>query len=248
MANESFYVIRGGTPLHGTVEISTSKNATLPLMAAALLIPGEVRLKKTPKIADITTMADVLKALGASASFDDGDLIIDSSRLTQPHKLEYEVSKHLRTSILSLGPLLGRFGNAVVSRPGGCSIGSRPIDYHIKSLQALGASFREEHGYIFASVKGRLTAASIPMPYPSVGATENAVMAAVLADGVTEIRNAAQDPEVEDLCNFLVAAGSEIEGAGASHIRISGVRHLKPLTYQAIPDRIEAGTYLCTGA
>lgn len=217
-------------------------------MAASLLIPGEVRLKRTPKILDITTMAEVLKALGASASFDNGDLIVNSARLTEPHKLEYEVSKHLRTSILALGPLLARFGHAIVSRPGGCSIGSRPIDYHLKALQILGAEFREEHGFIFGSVASGLKGAPIQMPYPSVGATENAIMASVLAEGTTEIDNAAQDPEVADLCNFLKSAGADIEGEGTSRITVHGVTSLRPITYQAIPDRIEAGTYLAAAA
>lgn len=240
--------MRGGIPLHGVVNISTSKNATLPLMAAALLIPGEVRLKNTPKIADIYSMVDVLKALGAETSFDNGDLHIRSEKLTEPRRIEYDVSRHLRTSVLAMGPLLARFGKAVVSRPGGCSIGSRPIDYHIRGLQALGADIREEHGYIFATVKGKLAGASIQMPYPSVGATENALMASVLAHGVTEIDNAAQDPEVVDLCRFLIAAGADVEGVGTSRLRVTGVTSLKPMTYQAIPDRIEAGTYLCAGA
>lgn len=243
------FLIEGGHPLRGSIPVSTSKNSTLALMGASLLIPGSVRLKNVPDILDIHMMADVLQAVGATVLMENRDLLIQmNQKRRKPEDLNYRVSRRLRASILVLGPLIGRFGQAVVSRPGGCAIGTRPIDYHLKGLQQLGAEIQEKHGYIYARVPGLLKGARIHLEFPSVGATENLIMAGVLAEGQTVIENAAQEPEIRDLCDFLNRAGARIQGAGTSLVQIEGVTQLNPLEYQPIPDRIEAGTYLIAGA
>ncbi|MBI4744780.1 MAG: UDP-N-acetylglucosamine 1-carboxyvinyltransferase [Actinobacteria bacterium] len=241
------YVIRGTNRLEGKVNISGAKNAALKLMAASIMASGTTVVNNIPNIKDVWTMVDVLKKLGMEVNFDDHNrLEIKSSSFLQ-HETPYELVRRMRASIIVLGPLLALLGKAKVAMPGGCNIGSRKVDMHIKGLELLGAKIETEYGYIKATTDG-LKGAIIPLDFPSVGATENLVMAAVLAEGVTEIENAAREPEVVDLINFLNKMGAEIEGVGTSTIKIKGVKSLKGINYTVIPDRIEAGTYMIAAA
>jgi UDP-N-acetylglucosamine 1-carboxyvinyltransferase len=239
-------VITGGRPLSGEVRVEGAKNSALKLMAAALLAPGETTLTNVPDIADVSTMSDVLTTLGASVSRQDHALVIDASELTS-EVAPYELVARMRASISVLGALVGRLGRARVAMPGGCNIGSRKIDLHIRGLEALGAHVEVGHGYIEA-VAGSLRGATVVLDIPSVGATENVLMASVLADGVTVIENAAREPEIQDLAAFLTAMGARIEGAGTPAIAVEGVQSLTATSHQVIGDRIEAGTYLVAGA
>ncbi len=240
--------IEGGIALEGEVKISGAKNSSLVIIAASLLSSGSVELHNIPNLQDVHSMLDLLEDLGAKIDFktsDNGDhvLIIDSSSINK-FEAEYELVRKMRTSILVLGPLLARFGTAKVSFPGGCAIGARPVDMHINALIAMGADITIEAGYIDAKTQNNgLIAAEITFEKISVGATENAIMASVLAQGTTIINNAACEPEVEDLCNFLNALGAKIEGAGTSKLIIHGVAKLSGGSYRVISDRIEAGTY-----
>jgi UDP-N-acetylglucosamine 1-carboxyvinyltransferase len=239
--------ITGQRVLQGVVRASGAKNAALPLMAAALLTSEPVRLYNAPQLMDVRTQAKLLRSLGARVEQEDGEIHLDASGVSH-YEASYDLVKTMRASVLVLGPLLARFGQARVSLPGGCAIGARPVDQHIKGLQALGAQIEIEHGYIVARVatpSGRLRGARITTDLVTVTGTENLMMAAALADGETLIDNAAREPEVVDLANLLRAMGAQIRGDGSSQIRIQGVRRLHGAQHRIIPDRIEVGTFLC---
>jgi len=228
------------------VEISGAKNAALPIMTAALLIPGETLIRNIPHLKDIITLLDLLKLLGVKGGYEDHSLRLDASEITST-EAPYELVKQMRASIYVLGPLLARFGRARVSLPGGCAWGPRPVDLHIKGMEALGAKIELEHGYIVASCE-KLRGARIGFDVSSVGATGNVMMAATLAEGATLIENAACEPDIVALADFLVAAGARIAGQGTKSIEIEGVDSLHSVDFENIPDRIELGTYLAAGA
>jgi UDP-N-acetylglucosamine 1-carboxyvinyltransferase len=244
------FLIEGGYPLEGRVTISGAKNAALPAMAAALLTDQRVILRNVPRVRDISTLRSLLEDLGADSSIareDHGNRVeIEAQRLSEP-VAPYDFVKQMRASILVLGPLLARFGRARVSLPGGCAIGLRPVNLHIKGLAKLGATLTIDHGYIEAHSDG-LKAASIYFDTISVTGTENLMMAATLADGTTVLENAAREPEVQDLAALLVKMGASIEGAGTDRIVIQGVRRLHGAEHRIIPDRIETGTFLVAAA
>jgi UDP-N-acetylglucosamine 1-carboxyvinyltransferase len=235
------YVLGGPTSLQGDVHISGAKNSTLKLMAAALMVPGEVVLERVPDIADVGLMCDVLERLGADVTTSDGELRIDCSG-ELADETPYELVTKMRASIQVLGPLLARFGRARVAMPGGDAIGSRPIDLHLSGLERMGAKFSTEHGYV-EGVAEHLSGTDVLLEFPSVGATENLLMAASVAHGTTTIENAAREPEIQDLAAFLNAAGAHIKGAGTNTITIEGVQSLSSVRHAVIPDRIEAGTF-----
>lgn len=240
------FVIHGGNPLSGNLKISGAKNASLPLMAAALLAPGQHTLCNIPELRDVRTMAHLLRIIGARIEFSDRTLIIDTKDCSF-WEAPYELVKTMRASVYVLGPLLARFGQAKVSLPGGCAWGPRPIDLHIMGMEHLGAEVRLEEGYVHAKAP-RLRGAKVNFPIPSVGATGNVMMAAALAQGTTRIQNAACEPEIVVLADFINAMGGKIEGAGTDQLEIEGVPQLKPVKFDNIPDRIEAGTFLCAVA
>ena len=244
-------LIRGGRSLQGEVQISGAKNATLPELCAALLTPEPVRLRNVPRLQDVATMRKLLLNMGVQVSEQDGsELLINAGPLHTP-EAPYELVKTMRASVLALGPLLARFGHAKVSLPGGCAIGSRPVDQHLKGLTAMGAEIAVEHGYMLARVGGgrkRLKGARITTDMVTVTGTENFLMAAALAEGETILENAAQEPEIPDLAEMLIAMGARIEGHGSSRIRIQGVEALHGCSHQVVADRIEAGTFLCAVA
>jgi UDP-N-acetylglucosamine 1-carboxyvinyltransferase len=233
-------VVAGGRPLHGTVPIGGAKNSALKLMAAALLAPGRTVLDNVPRIVDCWTMAEVLEHLGAHVAWDGHTVEIDAAAVDS-QDAPYELVSRMRASIIVLGPLLARFGRARVAMPGGCNIGSRKIDLHLRGLERMGIAFGQEHGYLEAS--GRLQGAWVSLDFPSVGATENLLMAAVAARGTTVIDNAAREPEIGDLAEFLGAMGARIGGAGTSTIEVEGVEEFHPVRHRVIPDRVEAGTF-----
>jgi len=239
-------IIEGGRKLKGEVTISGAKNAALKLMAAALILDDTCEIYNVPELTDVSTMAKLLQTLGAKVDYDKNEkkITINSENIDNV-EAHYDFVSKMRASFIVLGSLLGRFHEAKVALPGGCSIGERRIDLHIKGLESLGAQIKIEGGYVIAKAK-KLTGAKIYLDRPSVGATENILLAAVLAEGSTVLSNAAQEPEIIDLANFLNAMGADISGAGTSEIIINGVRQkdLKPLSYTTIPDRIEAGTYI----
>lgn len=242
------FVIVGGTRLTGTVRASGSKNATLPIMAACILNGGTSVIHEVPRLLDVSVMKDVLTYLGAKVTSEGNIITVDSSNI-RPLEISEELMRRMRASNLVLGALLARFGKVKISHPGGCQIGSRPMNLHLKGLQALGATIQEKFGYITAEAE-KLSGADIHLDLPSVGATENLMMAAVLAEGVTTIKNAAREPEIVDLQNFLNNMGARIKGGGTDTIKIEGVRpgHLKPAVHTVIPDRIEAGTHMVAAA
>lgn len=238
--------IKGNAKLSGSVEISGAKNAALPLLAAALLIKGKCTLTNLPLVSDIKTMLRLLENLGATYELNNHSVTIDSSNVFNTKAL-YDIVRKMRASILVLGPLLSRFNTCEVSLPGGCAIGQRPIDLHLSALEKMGAKIELVDGYVKAS--GKLVGAKIHFDKISVGATENTILAAVYAKGKTTIINAACEPEIVNLCDFLIKAGVEIKGIGTNTLEINGVDSLKSdFTCEIIPDRIEAGTYLCAGA
>jgi UDP-N-acetylglucosamine 1-carboxyvinyltransferase len=244
-------LIRGGKSLHGEVSISGAKNAALPQLCAALLTAQPVTLTNVPRLQDVSTMLKLIQNMGVLAARDDNAVVnINASTLSSP-EAPYELVKTMRASVLALGPLLARFGEATVSLPGGCAIGSRPVDQHIKGLQAMGAEIVVEHGYMLAKLpKGltRLKGAHITTDMVTVTGTENFLMAAALASGETVLENAAQEPEIVDLAEMLIKMGAKIEGQGSRKIRIQGVDSLHGCTHQVVADRIEAGTFLCAVA
>jgi UDP-N-acetylglucosamine 1-carboxyvinyltransferase len=241
-------IIQGGKVLRGEIWISGSKNAALPILSASLLSEGLVTIANLPHLQDVTTTIELLGALGVTVSMDEKmRLEVDTSSLnslTAP----YDLVKTMRASILVLGPMLARYGEANVSFPGGCAIGSRPVDLHLRGLEAMGASIEINEGYICARSDGRLKGAHILMDMVSVGATENLMMAAALAEGTTIIENAAREPEIVDLANCMNAWGADVQGAGSNTITINGVEKLTGGSFKVMPDRIETGTYLAAAA
>jgi UDP-N-acetylglucosamine 1-carboxyvinyltransferase len=241
-------IVSGGNRLSGSIKISGAKNAVLPIIAASLLGITTSRLEEIPALEDVGTISDVLGYLGVGVSKEEaGTLVVDSSNLNCC-EAPYELVRKMRASFLVMGPLLARAGQARISLPGGCAIGTRPIDLHLKGFEALGAEIVLGHGYIEARTKQRLKGARIYLDFPSVGATENIMMAASLAEGQTILENPAEEPEIVDLANYLNAMGARIRGAGTNVIRIEGVKELKGTTHAVIPDRIEAGTYMVAAA
>ncbi len=241
-------LVRGGVPLRGTVKVKGSKNAGLPIIAAALLASEPVVIEDVPDLMDVRDMLAVIEALGAETRYDSGsETIYIGTDLIEPAELPRQMVQKMRASFLVLGPLLARFGRATISLPGGCAIGSRPVDLHLKGLVAMGVDFSLSGGLIIGKCE-RLSGARIYLDYPSVGATENIMMAAALAKGTTIIDNAATEPEIVDLAGFINSAGGRVSGAGTKSVRIEGVNELGGTRYGVIPDRIEAGTLLLSGA
>ena len=241
--------IRGGVKLNGTVPVSGAKNAALPLMAAALLCDGPLVLTNAPDLADIATMRALLAQHGLAVAHDKAARSLTLSGAATNLEAPYDIVRKMRASVLVLGPLLARYGKARVSLPGGCAIGTRPVDLHIKGLEQLGAEIEINAGYIEARApQGKLRGAKIIFPQVSVGATENLLMAACLAEGETELVNAAREPEISDLAMCLMRMGARIEGIGTGTLRIEGGASLMPATHPIVPDRIEAGTYACAAA
>jgi len=239
--------IRGGVPLEGEVRISGAKNATLPILAGALLADGPVTIGNVPHLQDVTTMIELLGRMGASVTVDERMRIEVDPRTTRDTFAPYELVKTMRAAILVLGPLVARYGSADVSLPGGCAIGARPVNIHVAGLQAMGADVHIENGYIKARA-GRLKGARIVLETVTVTGTENLMMAAALADGQTILENAAREPEIVDLALFLNSMGAKVSGHGTDTIVIDGVESLHATSYDVLPDRIEAGTYLVAGA
>jgi UDP-N-acetylglucosamine 1-carboxyvinyltransferase len=241
--------IRGGRPLEGSIAISGAKNAGLPLMAAGLLTDERLVLANVPRLEDIRTMASLLTQHGIAVEpvGNDGRTLSLGGPITNT-EAPYDIVRKMRASVLVLGPLVARVGEARVSLPGGCSIGTRPVDLHLKGLEQLGATVSLDGGYITATARGHLRGATIVLPFPSVGATENILMAAALADGQTVIANAAREPEIGDLAKCLVAMGARIEGIGSDRLTIEGVDRLHGASHAIIPDRIETGTYAVAAA
>jgi UDP-N-acetylglucosamine 1-carboxyvinyltransferase len=248
-------LIRGGKPLSGKITISGAKNAALTLLPCALLTEEPVTLRNLPRLADVDSFGHLLNQLGVSTTIEGSRqadfgrvMTLKASRVTSS-VAPYDIVRKMRASIVVLGPLLARTGEATVSLPGGCAIGNRPIDFHLQAFQALGATIEMKNGYVRAlAPDGGLKGALVALPFPSVGATENTLMAAALANGATTIENAAREPEIVDLCNLLVEMGSEIEGIGTDRITIHGKDRLYGTTYKVMPDRIEAGSYACAAA
>jgi UDP-N-acetylglucosamine 1-carboxyvinyltransferase len=234
-------IVTGGARLSGSVRLAGAKNSALKLMAAALLASGRTTLHNVPRIQDCLTMADVLEHLGEAIDWDGSSLSVDATELRSV-EAPYELVSRMRASILVLGPLLARCGRARVAMPGGCNIGSRKIDLHLKGLQKMGATFEQQHGFLEGRADG-LHGAIISLDFPSVGATENVLMAAVAARGTTVIENAAREPELSDLAHFLAAMGAHIDGVGTPTIEIEGVDGFRAVEHVVIPDRVEAGTY-----
>ena len=241
-------IVRGGNRLVGTVKTSGAKNAVLPIIAASILGETPSHLDEIPKLEDVRTICGVLKYLGVK--IDDSkehELVLDTSKITA-YEAPYELVRTMRASFVVLGPLLARMGHARISQPGGCAIGSRPIDLHLKGFEALGAKISQDHGFVEAYAPNGLKGADIYLDFPSVGATENIMMAACLAEGTTTLENPAEEPEIVDLANYLNQMGARIRGAGTDVIRIEGVKHMHGAEHTAIPDRIEAGTYMIAAA
>jgi len=240
-------LIEGGSALSGYVTISGAKNAALPILAATLLATDTVTVSNVPHLKDVTTMLSLLQMMGVQVTVDDHMVVEINANSVNSHEAPYDLVKTMRASILVLGPLLTRFGEADVSLPGGCAIGARPVNLHVAGLQAMGADVVVENGFIKARAD-RLRGAHIVFDTVTVTGTENLLMAAVLADGETVLENAAREPEVADLANFLIGMGAKIEGAGSSTIVVQGVESLGGTTYAVLPDRIETGTYLVAAA
>src|SRR6478609_1317886 len=238
--------IHGGVPLSGAIRVAGAKNAALPILAATLLTAEPMRITNVPRLNDVGTMVKLLGGMGVAAEVGEHAVSLDASRIAEPYA-PYELVKTMRASILALGPLTARFGEARVSLPGGCAIGERPVDLHIKGLVAMGAEIAIESGYIHATAT-RLKGARIFMDPVTVTGTENLMMAATLADGVTVLENAAREPEVIDLARCLIAMGADIRGHGSDVITVRGVAALRGGTHAVMPDRIEAGTFLAAAA
>lgn len=241
-----YFEITGGTPLHGSITLQGSKNAALPLMAASILHPGRTTLHHVPAIRDVDVMIEILENIGCTVQKDKGTLIIDATK-AEHFEVAASLGERMRSTIILLGSMLGRAGRAKMPFPGGCIIGMRPIDIHITSLGKMGAIFEETDGMLCAVTDG-LCGTRIHLRFPSVGATENVILAAVYARGRTRIENCAKEPEIAELCRFLREKGAKIEGEGTSCILVEGVSHLRDSTYTLMPDRIVAGTYLFAAA
>lgn len=249
MDSRELIVVHGPSPISGTVQVRGAKNSVLKLMAASIMAPGKTCIKNVPCISDVDVMSEVLMNIGARVERDDEShaLYIDTRDLDSC-KTPYELVAKMRASISILGPLITRFGKAFVAMPGGCQIGSRKLDMHIASLEALGVVFEMEHGYLHASTPNGIKGCEVMLDFQSVGATENLMMASVCADGTTVIHNAACEPEIVDLADFLNSMGAQIENAGTPDVVVHGVEELKPATHETVGDRIEAGTFLAAGA
>lgn len=241
------FLITGGVKLEGEVRISGAKNAALPLLAAMILADSPTTLTNVPNLKDVNTLVKLIAGLGITMTYEGDTVRADASTLDNQFA-PYELVKTMRASILVLGPLLARYGNAKVSLPGGCAIGSRPVDQHLKALEALGAHIEVENGYVHASVDGRLKGGEVVFDMVTVGGTENILMAAVLADGVTTIRNAAREPEITDLAQMLIKMGANIEGLDTDTLVVTGVESLHGCEYAVVADRIETGSYLAAAA
>lgn len=240
------FVIEGGRPLCGKIEVQSAKNAVLPLLAASVLTDERVVIRACPRIADVLNMAQILVELGCRITFEGEDLAIDSADAAN-HEIPAALAKELRSSVFMLGSVLSRFGRARIAYPGGCDIGLRPVDLHLRGLRRLGVRIEEEGGYINCSC-GRLIGADVQLDFPSVGATENIMLAAAKAEGTTVIRNAAKEPEIADLQNFLNRMGGKVSGGGTATVVVEGVRALHGAEYTPLSDRIEAGTFLIASA
>lgn len=241
-------IIKGGGPLSGEIRISGSKNSALPILAATILAETPIKIGNLPHLNDITTMLALLRSMGLSVTLNEKMSVeIDANTIAE-YTAPYELVKTMRASILVLGPMLARYGKANVSFPGGCAIGSRPVDIHLRGLEAMGATIEVDEGYIRATSDGRLKGAHIAMETVTVGGTENLLMAAVLAEGTTVLQNAAREPEVVDLAKCLIAMGAKIEGVGSDTLTIEGVEALQGCSYDVMPDRIETGTFLAAAA
>lgn len=245
-SGEPRLIVRGGRRLEGKIAVSGAKNSALKLMAASLLAPGVTVLHNVPDIEDVRTMQKVLEHLGAVVTFDDSTMSIDTTHV-ESHTAPYELVQRMRASIQIMGPLVARFGEARVAMPGGCNLGPRKIDIHLRGLTAMGAVISSGHGVV-AVRADRLKGVSLFLEYPSVGATENLLMAAVLAEGRSVLENAAREPEIVDLCKFLISMGADIDGAGSSTLTVNGVDEMHPTEHTVLGDRIEAGTFLIAGA
>ncbi len=240
------FVIEGGRPLYGEIEVQSAKNAVLPLLAAAVLTEERVAIHKCPRITDVLNMAQILCELGCKTKFEGDTLVIDGAQAAN-HEIPAALAKELRSSVFMLGSVVARFGKARIAYPGGCDIGLRPIDLHLNGLRRLGVSVTEDGGYIDCTCE-EIEGAEVVLDCPSVGATENIMLASVTARGTTVIRNAAKEPEIVDLQNFLNCMGGKVAGAGTSTVIIEGVKKLHGAEYTPIPDRIEAGTFLIASA
>lgn len=241
------FLITGGVKLEGEVRISGAKNAALPLLAATILADSPITITNVPNLKDVNTLVKLIGGLGVTIGYENDTVKADTSTLDNQFA-PYELVKTMRASILVLGPLLARYGNAKVSLPGGCAIGSRPVDQHLKALEALGAHIEVENGYVHASVDGRLKGGEVVFDIVTVGGTENILMAAALADGVTTIRNAAREPEITDLAQMLIKMGAKIEGLDTDTLVVTGVESLHGCEYAVVADRIETGSYLAAAA
>lgn len=239
-------IVKKSNPLKGSVRIDGAKNAVLPIIAATLLAKGKSVLREVPNLKDVHVISDLLRHLGAEVEYKGTTLTIDATNL-KTYDAPYELVRKMRASFLVMGPLLARFNKTKISMPGGCAIGTRPIDLHLKGFKALGADVVMDHGFVEAKTE-RLTGSKLYLDFPSVGATENIMMAAVLAEGTTIIENAAEEPEIVDLANFLNEMGADVRGAGTNTIRIKGVKELKATEHDVIPDRIEAATFMVAAA
>ena len=239
-------IVRKSNPLVGKVKIDGAKNAVLPIIAATLLAEGKSVLKGVPDLKDVHVISDLLRHLGAEVEYKDGNLTVDASNITTC-EAPYELVRKMRASFLVMGPLLARFNKTKISMPGGCAIGTRPIDLHLKGFKALGANVIIDHGFVEANTE-KLLGSKLYLDFPSVGATENIMLAASLAEGTTIIENAAEEPEIVDLANFLNEMGADVKGAGTNTIKIKGVKSLKGAEHNVIPDRIEAATYMVAAA
>lgn len=242
------FVIEKCGPLHGEVEISGSKNAVLPIMAAALLADGPCEINDVPALRDVDVMCRLLRSMGATVieDYENSTIVIDTKEIIT-EEVPYELVKRMRASFFVMGPLIARTGHAKIALPGGCAIGERPIELHLKGLRILGAAMVKDHGYVEATAE-KLTGGKIYLDFPSVGATENIMMAAALAEGITVIENAAEEPEIVDLASFLNKMGARIKGAGTDTIKIEGVERLRGARHAVIPDRIETGTFMLAAA
>ena len=242
----SKFIIHGGKKLKGEVKISGSKNAALPIIAATVLIKGRTTLYNVPNIQDVQTMFEIIKDIGGKVTKKNNKVIIDTSKV-HTDEIPEELMRKMRSSVILAGAIIGKYHKANFSYPGGCDIGARPIDLHLKGFEKLGIEIKEEYGKIVCSSE-EIVGTQINLDFPSVGATENIILASCLAEGTTVLTNSAKEPEIEDLVNFLNKAGAKIKGAGTDRIEIIGVRKLSEISYNIMPDRIEAGTYLVAGA
>lgn len=239
-------IVKKSNPLKGSVKIDGAKNAVLPIIAATLLAKGKSVIKEVPNLRDVHVISDLLRHLGAEVEYENKTLTVDATNITTC-EAPYELVRKMRASFLVMGPLLSRFNHTKISMPGGCAIGTRPIDLHLKGFRCLGADVEIDHGFVEAKTE-KLKGCKLYLDFPSVGATENIMMAASLAEGTTIIENAAEEPEIVDLANFLNEMGADIKGAGTNTIRIKGVKELKGAEHTVIPDRIEAATYMVAAA